>query len=288
MTINTLIDTLTQVARLENRRFGLAAAVAVAEADMAKAPAGYKTTIARCKVREATNALEELDQQMKTLHAQTAGCEDATIYFAKSYANYTLKCEKLDAAAVAMDAQLTAALEEAKKGAWKWQGRKDVGEPAAVINVRKEIADVTADREALEKSYAFTKAIIEGYRVEELKDIEFKAWLAGGSKPEFVRLRQEAERMEFLKGCIVLKMSPPETILEEEEVEEEEVEAEDPAWWSMSMEEYIGKHVLKKLEPVEEKKVMKEKPVNYKAPSTSWIASFAKRNATESGKQNAT
>jgi len=289
MTINTLIDILTQITRLEERRPNTVGAVAAAEAEALKAPAGYKTTIARCKVREAVTALTELDQQLVGLKGQTVGSEETMLYFVKSFATYTLKLEALAAARETADAQLAVALEEGKKGAWKWQGRKDVGEPPLVAAARHSVADVTAKLEALEKSYSSTKVIIEDYRSEELKDIEFKAWLAGGPKPEFVRLSQEKERAELLKGCVVLKLPQKGAykitatpVAESEEEEEESAERPegmpDHDWWCMTMEDYVTKHVLPPFVPMQEKKVI-EKTVTFKAKanSTSWLVGFAKR-----------
>jgi hypothetical protein len=95
MTINTLIDILTQIVRLEERRPGLVVAAAEAEADAAKAPAGYKTTIANCRLREATMALAEIDPQIAELQSQIVGAKEGLIYFAKSFATYTIKHEEL-------------------------------------------------------------------------------------------------------------------------------------------------------------------------------------------------
>ena len=285
MTINTLIDILMQIARLEERRPSLSVAAAAAEDELSKAVAGYKTTIARCKVREAAAALTELDQQLAALQNQTVGSEETMLYFAKSFATYTLKLEALTAARTTADKQLADALEESKKGAWKWQGRKDAGEPAPLLAARKEIAALVTQSEALEKSYSSTKVIIEDHRAEELKDIEFKAWLAGGPKPEFVRLSQEKERDELLKGCVVLKLPTKgmyqitaTPIVAEGDTEAERPEGmSDPDWWCMTMEEYIAKHVLPPLEPMKEKE--KEKTVTFKAKpaTTSWLVGFQKR-----------
>jgi len=277
MTINTLIDNQTQLARLEARRPGLVASAAAATEALTKAPAGYKATIARLQEREASTLLSELDLQITDLKAQTTESQETKLYFANSYAAYCLKLEDLEAEKALAEQQLAEALEEAKKGAWKWQGRKDAAEPAPVLAARRALASNVAASAALEKEYASTKTVIAEIRDEEMKDIEFKAWLSGGPKPEFIRLSQEAERKEMLEGCITLSLRTDRLhrLLPEADAEAE-AEAEDPAWWSMTVAQYIDSLLVKEKEKGKEKEKVKEKVLisSRMETTSSWIQRF--------------
>jgi hypothetical protein len=149
---------------------------------------------------------------------------------------------------VAAEERVTEAQTKAKTDAWKWQKRKDIVEPPGVVAARAEVAAAKEAIVTLDEKAGDEKRIIAEFRTEENRDFEMKAWIAGGGKPEFVRIRQEAERKEFLKGCIVLTRSPPSIVPEQEE----EVEGASP-WVALSMEEYLVYLDSLDPKPVEEK-----------------------------------
>lgn len=246
--ISAIISIFTQIARLLTTRPSLAYANAVAAQDLEKAPVGYKTTIARLKMRDAASALASLEQEVEGLRSQVSAASETMRFFAERYADYLVKREALEAAVVAAEERVTEAQTKAKTDAWKWQKRKDIVEPPGVVAARAEVAAAKEAIVTLDEKAGDEKRIIAEFRTEENRDFEMKAWIAGGGKPEFVRIRQEAERKEFLKGCIVLTRSPPSIVPEQEE----EVEGASP-WVALSMEEYLVYLDSLDPKPVEEK-----------------------------------
>jgi len=150
-------------------------------------------------------------------------------WFAGRFADYTLQRSALEIKAAEAEIQLAAALEDAKKGAWKRKGL-DMKETSSVSTIRAQIADVASKIAELDRCYQSTKAIIEDERRMEREANALDAWVHGsGPMPDFVRQRQKQEEAEFVKGCVSLKL-PIKTITIKNRMAVEEV----PAEWSAS------------------------------------------------------
>ena len=264
MTINEIIAINKQI--LERMAAAPTVAVAIAKQEVASAT-GYKATIARAKLREAETAVAEHEATVAELKAQlpTGEKSETRVWFGRQYAEYEVKREARLATVAALEAQLEAALEEAKKGAWKWAKATpgQVKEGTAVATLRNQIAAANKAVVELEDSNKSIRKVVEEYRVADEQEAEFQVWLNGGPKPEYLRRRDEAERAEFLRTCTVLKMPKRGEPYTFKFIDEEPEEEEEPTeWLAMSPEEY-----LKSLLPPRYFAEQKEEVVVFK-PST--------------------
>lgn len=242
MTIDDLITIQTQIARMELESKGLEKAAADARAELAATPGGYKATISKARVRDTEAALVAHNEKLASVKRELESQNETNAWFAARYASYTLALERLEAAKEAAGQQLTAALEEAKKGAWKFQGRKNPEEPSLVLRARKELVSINDSMLAVDKEYETTAKIIAELRAWDREELEFRQWCAGGPKPASVRRHQEAEMAEMMAGCVSLKLpvrGQPYTFNWPKPVVEKEVEPEPEEWIAMSAEEYL-------------------------------------------------
>ena len=263
MTINEIIALNKQI--LERMAAAPTVAVAIAKQEV-QAAIGYKATIARAKLRDAEAAVADHEATVAELKAQLPTDEksETRVWFGRQYAEYEAKREAHLVTVGALEAQLEAALEEAKKGAWKWAKATpgQIKEGVAVMTLRTQIVAAKKAIEVLDEANKSIKKVVEEYRVQDAQDAEFQIWLNGGAKPEYLRRRDEAERAEFLRTCTVLKLpkrGEPYTF--KFATEEEEPVEEPEEWVTMSMEDYV-----KTLMPSFEAK-KKEEEVVFK-PST--------------------
>lgn len=170
-------------------------------------------------------------------------CEES-VWFAGQYVDYQEKHKKLEAAKLYAEKALEIAQQDAKKNAWKWQARKVVEEPAAVVKARKDIEDAKASIEALEKDYDGTVQVIARLRAFEQEGEELKAWYAGGPEPASVRVDEANYQAELLSGCVPITRGLPALV----------EEPEDDSWIPMSVEDYalslLPKPVIMKEEEI--------------------------------------
>jgi len=188
--------------------------------------------------------------QGKVAAAQLDGLERPLLLFSRLLVENYLERDVLAAEMAELEKQLAISLEEAKKGAWKRRGETKDTVPVATL--RAKIAEITTKVVGLVSSAAEAQSIIDDYRQWEAKEVALAMWKAGGSKPDFIRLREEAEKAAFLEGCVSLKL-PVRTITLPIPVKEtEEIPTEE--WVQMTAEEYLD--TLKPTPEVEEEVVM--------------------------------
>ena len=120
----------------------MARAVEAASDAMDLTPTGYKATIARLTLRDATQDLSKHDADVATLTAKLQGASDTKIWFAHRYAQYLTKRDAFQESKRATEQQLATTLEEEKKGAWKWKGGRRPTESAAVTTLREHLAAI--------------------------------------------------------------------------------------------------------------------------------------------------
>jgi len=217
-------DKIAQASDLKTEKHAeiKAARVAVAEAT------GYKATIARSRLADAEKAVADIDATLDLMKASLPSCPSGQpiVWFASRYADYMRQRLVLEGKAGEAEKQLAAALEEAKKGAWKRKGA-DMKETIPVAAARKQVEDITAKIAELDRCYQSTKTIIDDERRVERETNALDAWVHGsGPMPDFIRQRQKQEEAALMKGCVSLKL-PIKTITMKirEEVEE-------PAEWT--------------------------------------------------------
>jgi len=232
MTIDDLITAQMQIARMNVVRESLVSAVDAATQGLSDVT-GYKATIARAKLRDATTVLTEHDQMSAELKGKIES-NDPKIWFAGRYALYMLEREKLEAVVAAAAVHLLASQEESKKSAWKWKGKPQAAEPTFVLAARASVAAATARVATLDKNHADVKKFIDGCRVWDKEEAEMQTWFAGGATPASVRAKQEAEQAELDQELVTLKRGP--CYIEDDVNEEIE---DDRKWVSMTAEEYF-------------------------------------------------
>jgi len=261
MTINEIIAIHKQI--LERMVAAPTAEVAAAKKEVAEAT-GYKASIARSKLRDAEAAVAEHEATVAALKTQlpTDEMSETRVWFAQRFVEYDTKRETRLTAIAALEVQLDAALEEAKKGEWKWAkaAASQIKEGSFVTTLRSQIAEAKKALTDFDATNIIVKRVIERYHALDAQEAEFKAWIDGGPKPEYLRRRDAAEREKFLRECTVLKLpkrGEPYTF----NLSVRQPEVEEPSHWvDMTIEDY-----LTSLMPVAE---IKEEEVVTFAPST--------------------
>ena len=243
MSISELISVQRELLSMEAQRSVKARAVESASDAMDLTPMGYKATIARLMLRDATQDLSKHDADVAALTSKLQEASETKIWFARRYAQYLIRRDALQETKRATDQQLATTLEEEKKGAWKWKGGRRPTDSAAVATLREHLVAIDAATKACEAEHKDTLKIIEEYRSTELRDAEFVAWTMGGPKPEFIRKRQEEEHSEREAGCVTLKRQPRMVFIPPTE------EEEPSDWICMTIDQYLESLTPK---PVEE------------------------------------
>lgn len=280
MTINEIIAIQKEIVGMGPKRVTLAAAVTAAGLEAAVVT-GYKSTIARAKLREAEAAVVEHDAAVADMEKQLPADQETMVWFARRFAEYQIKREALEALCADQETQLVAALEEAKKGAWKFtRGGGPARESSIVTAVRGRIAEVQQRIAALDTDIKGIKKIIDDRRAADVEEAEFANWIAGGPKPEYLRIRDEAEREQFHRECTVLKLPkrgepytfrmPVHPDAEEEVVEE---------WNPMSLDEYI-KSLTPTFQEEEKEEIIVFRP-STRGITPAWIKRFTAARAAK-------
>ena len=234
MNTNEIIALQKEIAALEHKKTAAVAEVTVAEVEL-KAAAGYKSSIARSKVRDAENVVADHDAAIAALREQLS-TDKTQVWFCRYYAEYELTRDARLATIADLEVKLAAAQEEAKKGAWK-RAKVTSGQPTTGVSaLQTQIAAENAAITALEATNKGIIKTIADYRTKDVRDAEFAIWLAGGPQPEYLRIRDEFEREELLRGCVSLKLSrgEPCTFIVPSVQEEEPSE-----WVPMTAEQYL-------------------------------------------------
>jgi hypothetical protein len=279
MTTANIIAIQKEIIAMGDKKTTLLAAADAAEKEI-KTAAGYKIAIAKAKLRDAETAITEHDAAAAALEKQLPQ-EETKVWFCRQYAAYELKRDARLATITVLEVKLAEAQEEAKKGAWKWVKAGQPKETSSVTAVRAQISAENTAIAALDEDIKGAKKIVDQYKAQDASDAEFAVWLAGGPKPEYLRIRDEIEHEQFLKECVSLKLprrGEPYTI-KMPVVQQEEVE-EPTEWVSMSMEQWALSLMQKPEQPVE---VEVFKPsVTGKTPAwiTRIIAARAAKKAT--------
>jgi hypothetical protein len=288
MTITEIVAISKHILELGAAPF---AAVAIAKQEVASAT-GYKATIARSKLREAEAAVAEHEATVTALKAQlpTDEASEMQLWFGQQYAEYEVKREAHRTTIGALEDQLAAELQEAKKGAWKWAKAtpSQIKEGVAVMTLRAQIAATKKVIEELDEAHTSIKKGIAEYRVADEQDAEFQIWLDGGAKPEYLRRRDEAERAEFLRDCTVLKLPKRGEPYTFKFAAAEDSAAASEEWIAMTMEDYIKTLMLSfeaKPAAKEEDEVVVFKPYTRSGKGASITPFMAARAARKAARQ---
>ena len=229
MPIDHIIETHDKIAMASAEHIAKKKEIEAAHVELAAAT-GYKATIARSRLRDAETAVSDIGATLDLLKAALPTCPPGQpiVWFAGRFSDYMRQRAVLEEKAAEAEKQLTAALEEAKKGAWKRKGL-ETKETIPVSAARKQSDDIAAKLAELDRCFQTTKTIIEDERRLESESNALNAWVHGdGPMPAFIRQRQKEEEAELEKGCVSLKL-PIKTITL---TNRETIEVEVPAEWT--------------------------------------------------------
>jgi hypothetical protein len=164
MYVDEMIAIHDKIAQASDMKAEKNAEIKAARIELAAAT-GYKATIARSRLADAEKAVADIDATLDLMKASLPSCSPGqpVAWFAGRYADYMRQRSILEEKAAEAETQLAAALEEAKKGAWKRKGL-EMKETIPVAGARKQVDDLTAKMAELDRCYQSTKTIIEDER----------------------------------------------------------------------------------------------------------------------------
>jgi len=206
----------TTILMLMEERERSLTALALAQANAAVAPAGYKSTLANAALRDAVAAVGPEIQPPDT--------SDYRNWIAFRAAQNLRRLAVMDEARAAIEAELAAAIEAGKADAWKYANR-EIKENAATQAVRRRLVAAEAERVAfLAKNRPVDDMVAECKKDEEPEEERMAAILK--------------ETDEIVAGCVQLRRDRDMNWLSATDVEELHSELKTPEW--MEIGEYFA------------------------------------------------
>ncbi len=201
--LKDLVPIVEKILVLEAEHVKKQSAVDAAEAEFAATPAGYKQTIARCKVRDAESARDaiaaEFDELSSTIPAPT---EIKGSFYVQRIAELRVQRRAQEATVESNAALLDAELTALKSGPWR---RKDAPVPAAVLRLQAVVQDAQKGLSSIDRQIAELTAGMESFDDLTRNSEAMYRWVEeDGPVPQCVIDRERREREEILKNCVVL------------------------------------------------------------------------------------
>ena len=209
-TMNEIVDTVERIRRLDRILDAKEAEIAAAEAAM-EAEVGYKKTIARCRLQEATTARDAATAEYNELGASIPAPGELLYGFSVGrIADLRIKRSDLQQDIENLRQALGAEEATAKAGAWRPKGTPP---PPAVVKLQLQIAEKECDITRLDVE---VQDLMKNVRAEEEMRAEkraFAAWMADETgevpAPESVRRRNAAAHEEFLATAVRIEIVTP-------------------------------------------------------------------------------
>lgn len=239
VTMNEIVDTVERIRRLDRILDAKEAEIAVA-AEAMEAEVGYKKTIARCRLQEATTARDAAAAEYNELGASIPAPDELLYGFSVGrIADLRIKRSDIQQDIESLRQALGAEEAKAKAGAWRPKGTPP---PPAVVKLQLQIAEKECDITRVDVEI---QDLMKNVRAEEEMRAEkraFAAWMADETgevpAPESVRKREAAALQEFLATAVRIEIVTPAVVARraaEKKAAAEEaarVAAEEAAWAS--------------------------------------------------------
>lgn len=182
-------------------------AVSSAESELAETPAGYKQTIARCKVRDAESARDAVTTEINDLYNTIPAPSeiDGSVYIQRT-AELRVKRKTVEARLESNTALLDAEFAALKAGPWR---RKGAPMPPAILQLQAKESDIRAEIAAINRQLTeLSEEIDEIDNITRRKE-ELYSWIEkSGPKPKWVIEHERREYADILKRCEALKKPP--------------------------------------------------------------------------------
>ncbi len=203
--LKDLVPTVEKLLLLEAELEKKQSAVDAAEAELTDTPAGYKQTIARCKVRDAETARDAIADQLSELASTIpAPTEIKGSFYVQRIAELRIKRRTYEVTLKETTDRLDAEMEALKSGPWR---RKDAPMPPAILRLQSAVSTIQTEITSINRQIAELAEGAEGFDELTRNSEAMYRWIEeDGPTPQWVIDHDRREREEILKNCVVLKI----------------------------------------------------------------------------------
>jgi hypothetical protein len=197
-----MINVVSRTYLMQGELPALEEAVAVATADMAKAEGLYKT-VARCKLRDAENALEAKKTEIYNLGTsipapEKVPCADTIKQLACLRLAREVQKRTLERAKNILDGEQA----KVRTGTWRPKGATL---PLTVLRAQSEVEKNEEKMAELESEIKAAIRTLDVHERQRIEDAEVDAWIRGeGPRPRILVERDQREWEEFQRNAIRL------------------------------------------------------------------------------------